>query len=936
MIHIVQAGDTLYQLSKKYGISVDSLKTTNQLRWNGLWIGQKLTIPISSNDKANTSNPSIEIYTVQAGDSLYKIARKFDTTIDELKRINGLNSNLLSVGQQLKIPSKNSNSNTSSNSGSTSNSDLGNTTDTSPSNWAIYTVKKGDSLYKIATEFKTTADKIRQINRLSSNTLYIGQELKVPNSSGSSSNTNPSNTTDDDDDNLIIYTVKAGDSIYMLAWIYNTSVSSIQSLNRMSNASLKVGQRLKIIDNRQNRNTDKEEEKDTNSDWDKDTTTNSNTDISDNTPVIPTTGETEYEYYRVKAGDSLWSIAQSFQTTTFEIKSLNSLSSNSLSIGQLLKVRQKTGSTSDSSSNTNPNTGTDSSSNVEEGLTFQYQFTIQDSVGACDQNLAEDVRKVQERLLKLGFLSQANFDAEQSPFSNTQISRWQLPRTIDAIKVFEKEVLQVTNPSGCILPNHDTLMFLNTAVAPVSSARLQKIKAAYNIFNFKAINGTASMKDLQKPVGATNFGNLKTDVSKLQERLVQLGNLSKWHGETPKTSQVTPSKIHHTVAALKRFQEQRVSYWHGKTDKVGNSAKQYKYGIAVPNDLTHHLLQNFTDYRLTFPLPNNPAKRDFAEFRNFVKASFTADVTGIAYFGKVKPENIALWEYRKLGLNNTQARALQYVSQHEGNFDAINSYDKALFSWGFIQFAGVNGGLVPMLAMMKHLQPKTFEVYFQPFGIDVEYSVHTLRKDIRKANLVIFDRQTGKLNRGLEAEEYLKANKLLFGVFIRAAYAKDVQLAQIRAAKDKYVLPALNIKLDLRVPVVQKLSSNKRTVQKTYMGSAASNYKTIWEYRSMKQKGRIRETVIDFNKMPISKVIRSEMGMTVLIDLTVNQWIHKTRDLFMEGIYKIAMQNHYSKLSQLQNINELQVLKVMEPMAESKLRYRIQNIRLNSGLSTLK
>lgn len=941
MIHIVQAGDTLFQLSRKYGVSVDSLKTSNQLRWNGLWIGQKLTIPISSNDNegspSNTSSASLQTYTVQAGDSLYKIARKFNITINEIKRINGLNNNLLSVGQQLKVPNKNSNSSSDSNSDSNTNpnSDLGNTADASPSNWAIYTVKKGDSLYKIATQFHTTADKIRQINRLSSNTLYIGQGLKVPNNSGNSSNTQPSNSTDDDEDQLIIYTVKAGDSIYMLAWIYNTSVSSIQSLNGMSNTLLEVGQRLKITDNRQNRNRDKEE-KDTNSDWDRGNT-DSNTDISDNTPVIPTTNETEYEYYRVKAGDSLWSISQKFQTTTFNIKSLNQLSSNSLSIGQLLKVRQKTSSTGNTSNTPpNSNTGTDSPSNTKEGLTFQYQFTIQDSVGACDQNFAKDVRKVQERLLKLGFLSQGDFDAEQSPFNSSQISRWQLPRTIEAIKNFEKVVLKSTNPSGCILPNHDSLMFLNTAIAPISSTRLQQIKVAYNIFNFKAINGVSTMNGLQKPVGATNFGNLKTDVSKLQERLVQLGNLSKWHGETPKTSQVTPSKIHHTVAALKRFQEQRVAYWRGKTEKVGKSANEYKYGIAVPNDLTHHLLQNFTDYRLTFPLPNNPAKRDFAEFRNFVKASFTADVTGIAYFGKVKPENIALWEYRKLGLNNTQARALQYVSQHEGNFDAINSYDKALFSWGFIQFAGVNGGLVPMLAMMKHLQAKTFETYFQHFGIDVEYSIHPLRKDIRKANLVIFDRQTGKLNRGLEAEKYLKDNKFLFGVFIRAAYAKDVQLAQIRAAKDKYVLPALNIKLDLRVPVVQKLSSNKRTVQKTYMGTAASNYKTIWEYHSMKQKGRIRETIIDFNKMPISKVIRSEMGMTVLIDLTVNQWIHKTRDLFMEGVYKIAMKNHYSKLSQIQNINELEVLKVMEPMAEPKLRYRIQNIRLNSGLSTAK
>ncbi|MFK7904212.1 MAG: LysM peptidoglycan-binding domain-containing protein, partial [Chitinophagales bacterium] len=763
--------------------------------------------------------------------------------------------------------------------------------------------QRGDSLYKIATQFKTTTDYIKKINKLSSNTLYVGQQLKVPNQGGNSSIPDSNDSTNDD---ISIYIVKGGDSLYQIAWLHNTTVESIKQLNGLKSNALNVGQRLKIRGSSPGGGDTKDDP----------------IDVSDKEPTIPTT-DVEYEYYRVKSGDSLWSIAQLFNTTTAGIRSLNQLFNNSLSVGQLLKVSKKT-------TNTTPPV------EVETGLSFDYQFTIKDTVGACDQNYAEDVRKVQERLLQLGFLSQTAFNAEQSPFSSLTISKWQLSETIEAIKTFQKVVIQTTKVDGCISPVHESLMFLNSAVAPISAAKLQQVQAAYSIFNFKSTNGEELVGGLQKPVGATNFGNLKIDVANVQERLVQLGNLSKWHGETPTSATVSSTKIHHTLTALKRFQEQKVVYWRGRTGNLGKVAENYKYGIAIPQDLTHHLLENYTDYRLTFPLPDNLAKRDFAEFNNFPKASFTEDVRGIAYMGKVKPQDIALWEYRKLGLDDIQARALKYVSQHEGNFDAINSYDKALFSWGFIQFAGGNGGLVSMLGMMKHLQPETFKKYFQSFGIDVEYSIHTVRKDIRRANLVIFDRFSGKMYRGLPAEKYLKDNKFLFGVFIRAAYDKNVQLAQIRAAKDKYVIPAIKTKLDIRVPVIQKLSSNKRTVTKTYIGAAASNYKTIWEYRSLKQKGQIRESVIDFQSMPISKIIRSEMGLTVLIDLTVNQWIHKTRDLFMNAVYKIAMQDHLSTLAQISNVNELKVLKEMETKAEPKLKYRIQNIRLNSGLSTAK
>jgi len=106
--------------------------------------------------------PSIEdtssnTYTVKRGDSLYSIARTYGTTVDDLKKVNNLISNTLSIGQVLNIPGKN-------------NTNVGNT----------YTVKSGDTLYSIARAFNTTLNDIKLLNNLTSNVLSVGQILKIP------------------------------------------------------------------------------------------------------------------------------------------------------------------------------------------------------------------------------------------------------------------------------------------------------------------------------------------------------------------------------------------------------------------------------------------------------------------------------------------------------------------------------------------------------------------------------------------------------------------------------------------------------------------------------------------------------------------------------------------------------------------------------------
>lgn len=201
--YIVKSGDSLWSISKKYGISVDQLKTENNLKSNTLSIGQYLKIPTISNNEEG-----MEYYIVKSGDTLWSIARNNNTTVDNIKTLNNLKNNTLTAGQRLIIK---------------------NTTGSTPNNGNYYTVVKGDSLYKIANKYNTTVDKLKTLNNLTSNTLSIGQKLLLPN-----------NVTND------IYIVKKGDSLYKIANKYNTTVSKIKSANNLKSDTLSIGQKLVI------------------------------------------------------------------------------------------------------------------------------------------------------------------------------------------------------------------------------------------------------------------------------------------------------------------------------------------------------------------------------------------------------------------------------------------------------------------------------------------------------------------------------------------------------------------------------------------------------------------------------------------------------------------------------------------------------------------
>lgn len=201
-VYIVQKGDTLYSVAMANNTTVDELKKANNLTSNILSTGQLLKIPSALLPEST--------YIVKKGDSLYSIANKYNTTIDELKRINNLTSNILSIGQVLKLPSDKV-------------SDV-----EKEENTISYTVQKGDSLYSIARKYSTTIDKIKDLNNLTTNLLSIGQVLLIP------TDTNLETT----------YTVQKGDSLYSIAKKYDTTVDRLKQLNNLSSNLLSIGQML--------------------------------------------------------------------------------------------------------------------------------------------------------------------------------------------------------------------------------------------------------------------------------------------------------------------------------------------------------------------------------------------------------------------------------------------------------------------------------------------------------------------------------------------------------------------------------------------------------------------------------------------------------------------------------------------------------------------
>ncbi len=171
-VHVVKKGETLSKIAQKYHVGVKQLRSWNNLKSDNLKIGQKLIVYSSGAPMAQAGNAKpVErsttqtTHVVKSGETLGKIAQKYKCSVTDLKRWNNLKTNTIKVGQKLKVypPEKQTTTSSSQNT----------------SSGTVYTVKSGDNLIKIAKKYGVTVDYIKKKNNLKSDSLKVGQKLKL-------------------------------------------------------------------------------------------------------------------------------------------------------------------------------------------------------------------------------------------------------------------------------------------------------------------------------------------------------------------------------------------------------------------------------------------------------------------------------------------------------------------------------------------------------------------------------------------------------------------------------------------------------------------------------------------------------------------------------------------------------------------------------------
>ena len=251
----------MWSIANSNSVTVDELKRINNLSSNVLMIGQKLVIPTREEILQN----DYTIYLVKNGDSLYSIAQKFGVSVEELLTLNRLNSPEVYVGEQILIP--------------TNGIQIVGVVD--------YTVKPGDTLWRIANNCNVNVDDIVKLNNLDSTIIYPGQKIKL------SEQCVLKQGNDNNYDIKNVYVVKKGDTLYSISRMFETTPQRIINDNNLTTDLLMIGQRL----------------------------------------IVP---RGNYIDYIVQRGDTLYSISRRYNVPINIIRELNNLNSDLLQINQTL------------------------------------------------------------------------------------------------------------------------------------------------------------------------------------------------------------------------------------------------------------------------------------------------------------------------------------------------------------------------------------------------------------------------------------------------------------------------------------------------------------------------------------------------------------------------------------------------------------------------
>ena len=296
----VKRGETLSSISKKYNITEEELKASNNLKSNTLRSGQNLQIaqvatPASAvpSNKAELEAKSVS-YKVKKGETLSSISKKYHITEDELKAMNNLKSSAIRFGQELKVNQPLEVASVNNGSKNTKADPV----------VATYKVKKGETLSDIAEKNNVSVADIKSLNNLHSSSIRPGQQLQLV-----SKDVQPEQEAIAKTEKTIVHKVESGESLYLIAKKYNVAIDELKRLNNLDGAKLKPGQSLSI-----------------------NTLVESSNSTAEKKTVKPKITN------KVKSGESFYSLAKKYGCSVNDIKEWNSKPDNKLNPGDKIII----------------------------------------------------------------------------------------------------------------------------------------------------------------------------------------------------------------------------------------------------------------------------------------------------------------------------------------------------------------------------------------------------------------------------------------------------------------------------------------------------------------------------------------------------------------------------------------------------------------------
>uniref|UniRef100_UPI0023EFCA22 muramidase family protein n=1 Tax=Globicatella sulfidifaciens TaxID=136093 RepID=UPI0023EFCA22 len=322
----VVAGDSYWQLAKKFGVSVAELQKLNNTTSAHLSVGQSLVVPGQKSaekpaEKPETSKPETPTtptqqgqYTVQAGDTYWSLARRLGVSVGELQRLNNTSSSRLYVGQKLVVP--------------------GQTTQASTNTKGNYTVKAGDTYWSLARRYNVSVESLMAQN---GQNLIAGKVITIPSVATTQTASTPVTEKEEATTTPVStsngnYTVVAGDTLWSIAKRHQTTVGQILSANGLAEGTvLHPGQSLVVSGSTVvNNNTSNEPTTSTST-----TNTTSATTTVTETPAPTTTATQTSGSYTVIAGDTLYSVSRRLGIDVNTLIAANG-GSTIISVGQVI------------------------------------------------------------------------------------------------------------------------------------------------------------------------------------------------------------------------------------------------------------------------------------------------------------------------------------------------------------------------------------------------------------------------------------------------------------------------------------------------------------------------------------------------------------------------------------------------------------------------